>query len=142
MENSENLPVMVVGATGLLGIEICRQLVNAKRKVKGLVRTSSDPAKVQALQQLGVETVTGDIKDAASLKDVFNNVAAVISTASSTFSRQEGDSIETVDGSGQLNVVEAAGKAGVKHFIFISFSQMMQEFPLQTAKRKVEKRLM
>ncbi len=31
---------MVVGATGFLGMEICRQLIAAKRKVKGLVRTS------------------------------------------------------------------------------------------------------
>ena len=142
MENSKNLPVIVVGATGFLGMEICRQLIAAKRKVKGLVRTSSDPTKVHALKQMGVETVTGDIKDVASLNYAFKEVDAVISTASSTFSRQEGDSIESVDNTGQLNVVEAANNAGVNQFIFISFSAMSEEFPLQTAKRKVEKQLM
>jgi len=140
MENSK-FPVIVVGATGFLGMEICRQLVDAKRKVKALVRTSSDLAKVRALQQMGVETVTGDIKDPASLKNAFNEVGAVISTASSTLSRQEGDSIESVDGAGQLNVVEAANNAGVKQFIFISFCPLYGEFTLQTAKRKVEKQL-
>jgi len=141
MKNSNNSPVMVVGATGFLGMEICRQLIAAKRKVKGLVRTSSDPAKVQVLQRMGVETATGDIKDIASLNNVFEEVSAVISTASSTLSRQEGDSIESVDNTGQLNVVEAANNAGVNQFIFISFKAMSEEFPLQTAKRKVEKQL-
>jgi uncharacterized protein YbjT (DUF2867 family) len=142
MENSKNLSVIVVGATGFLGMEICRQLVASKRKVKGLVRTSSDPSKVQALQEMGVEIVTGDIKDVASLSNAFQDGDAVISTASSTFSRQEGDSIETVDNNGQLNVIEAAKNAGVHQFVFISFNVMSQEFPLQTAKRRVEKQLM
>jgi uncharacterized protein YbjT (DUF2867 family) len=140
MENSK-LPVMVVGATGFLGMEICRQLIDANRKVKALVRTSSDQVKVRALQQMGAEAITGDIKDPASLKNAFNKVAAVISSASSTFSRQEGDSIESVDDIGQLNVVEAANNAGVNQFIFISFYTFAGEFPLQTAKRKVEKKL-
>src|SRR5438874_11370196 len=141
MENSKNLSVIVVGATGFLGMEICRQLVASNRKVKGLVRTSSDSAKVETLQRMDVETVTGDMKDVTSLNNAFKNVDAVISTASSTFSRQEGDSIETVDDNGQLNVVEAASNAGVKQFIFISFNNMPQQFPLQTAKRKVETQL-
>ena len=141
MENKTGSYVLVVGATGFLGMEICQQLVAAKRKVKALVRSSSDVTKVRALQQMGVETVIGDIKDAASLQLVFTNVSSVISSASSTLSRQEGDSIETVDHSGQLNVVAAAEKAGATQFIFISFPPMSEEFPLQTAKRAVEKQL-
>jgi uncharacterized protein YbjT (DUF2867 family) len=142
MKNLNNLSVIVIGATGFLGTEICRQLTVARRKVKGLVRPSSDPAKVEALRRMGVETVTGDMKNVTSLKAAFKNVSVVISTASSTFSRGEGDSIETVDDQGQVNVVEAAENAGVKQFIFISFNAMSQEFPLQTAKRNVEKKLM
>lgn len=140
MKNSNGY-VLVVGSTGFLGTEICRQLVDAKRKVKALVRTTSDPAKVQALKDLGIETVTGDIKDSDSLNKAFKDVSAVISSASSTLSRQQGDSIETVDNQGQLNVVNAAKKAEVDQFIFISFNAMSQEFPLQTAKRAVEKEL-
>lgn len=142
MNLAKNEPVLVIGATGFLGMEICRQLVDKKRKVKGLVRAGSDAAKVQALQQMGVETVTGDLKEPDSLNNPVKNVSAIISTASSTLSRQEGDSIETVDGKGQLNLVEAAQKAGVKQFIFISFNANPLESPLQTAKRAVEKKLM
>ncbi|HWJ90098.1 MAG TPA: SDR family oxidoreductase [Flavisolibacter sp.] len=139
MENAK--PVLVVGATGFLGHEICQQLIALNKNVKGLVRTTSDPSKVDALRQMGVETVIGDIKDPGSLTHAFEGVGAVISTASSTLSHQEGDSIESVDRLGQLNVVDAAGKAFVEKFVFISFLESPESFPLQDAKREVEQKL-
>lgn len=132
---------MVVGATGFLGTEICRQLMAAGKEVKALVRTTSAPEKVKALHDMGIQTAIGDIKDASSLEQAFTGVSAVISTVSSTFSRQEGDSIDTVDRQGQLNVVAAAEAAGVEQFIFISFLQSPESFPLQDAKHAVEERL-
>ena len=139
MEHSK--PVLVVGATGFLGMEICRQLASSQKTVKALVRLSSDPEKVKALENLGIEIVTGDIKDRSSLNEVFNNVEQVISTASSTLSKVTGDSIETVDHVGQLNVIDAAQKSGVKKFVFISFPESPEQFPLQDAKRSVEEAL-
>ena len=133
--------VLVVGATGFLGMEICRQLVAANKKVKALVRTTSDENTVNGLKQMGVETVTGDMKDYNSLVGAFKNTEAVISTATAVRSRGAGDSLETVDEDGQLNVVKAAKENGVKHFVFISFNPMPGEFPLQTAKRKTENAL-
>ena len=53
---------LVVGATGLLGTEICRQLREAAIPVKGLVRRGADPAKIDNLKKLGVELVEGDLK--------------------------------------------------------------------------------
>lgn len=67
-------------------------------------------------------------------------VGTVISTASSTLSRQAGDSIDSVDLEGQLHLIEVAKKAGVDHFIFVSF-QASGEFPLKTAKLRVEQYL-
>ena len=143
MENNraKNSAVLVVGATGVLGMEVCRQLAAAGKKVKGLVRTSSQKEKVNGLHELGVETVTGDMKDPQSLYQAFQNVDAVISTATSTISHREGDSIETVDLAGQLKVAEAASAAGVQHVVFISFHPLRPEFPLQSAKRAVESTL-
>ena len=133
--------VMVAGATGFLGMEICSQLIKANKKVKGLVRNTSDENTLKALQQMGVETVTGDVKDINSLTEAFKNVTSVISTVSSVRSRSEGDSLESVDDEGQLNVVKAAKANEVKHVVYISFNQMSEEFPLQSAKRKVENAL-
>jgi uncharacterized protein YbjT (DUF2867 family) len=132
---------LIVGATGLLGSEICRQLAGHDEAVRALVRGTSDPGKVAELTALGVEAVRGDLKDAATLREACRGASAIVSTASSTISRQPGDSIQSVDGQGQLDLVEAAADAGVGHFVLISFPEVGIDFPLQRAKRAVEDRL-
>jgi uncharacterized protein YbjT (DUF2867 family) len=130
---------LVIGATGLLGHEICRQLTEAGHPVRAVVRRTSDQAKRAELERLGVELVEGDLKDRASLARACTGVQSVISTASSTFSRQPGDSIESVDQNGQLALVDAAGQAGVEHLVLISFRENPNiQYPLTAAKRAVE----
>ena len=133
--------ILVVGATGMLGGEICRLLAEQGKPVRALVRGTSSPERVAHLAGLGAEIVRGDLKDRESLAAACRGASAVISTASSTISRQEGDSIGSVDGQGQLNLIEAAEAAGAGHFVFISFSAVGIEFPLQSAKRSAEDRL-
>jgi uncharacterized protein YbjT (DUF2867 family) len=141
MNNSNNSStILVAGATGYLGSEICRQLILKNKNVKGLIRATSDANKVAQLKASGVETIEGDLKDKVSLENALHGVSAVISTVSSTLSRQEGDSIQTVDDEGQINLIDAAVNAGVNQLIYISFCEL-GECPLQTAKRKVEKHL-
>ena len=141
MNNSNNSStILVAGATGYLGSEICRQLISKNKNVRGLVRTTSDSNKVAHLKESGVEIVEGDLKNKGSLENALQGVSAVITTVSSTLSRQEGDSIQTVDDEGQINLVDAAINAGVSHFIYVSTCEL-GECPLQTAKRKVEKHL-
>src|SRR5215469_2152291 len=87
-KSTKNSTVLVVGATGVVGMEVCRQLAAAGKKVKGLVRTSSQKEKVNGLLEMGVETVTGDMKDRQSLYQAFQNVNGIISTTTSTISHQ------------------------------------------------------
>ena len=136
------MKILLVGATGLLGPEICRRLTAAGQKVRASIRPSADGGKRAALVSLGVEPVEGDLKDASSLARACAGIQAVISTASSTLSRQAGDSIETVDQQGQLTLVEAARQAGVDRFVFVSFRENPDiQFPLSVAKRTVERAL-
>jgi NADH dehydrogenase len=65
----------------------------------------------------------------------------VVSTASSTLSRSEGDNIESVDRDGQLAAVTEAKAAGVEQFVLVSFPPTSIPFPLQDAKRAVEEAL-
>jgi NADH dehydrogenase len=132
---------LVVGATGLLGSEICRLLAAEGKPVRALVRPTSDQNKVAQLENLNVEITRGDLKDRFSLNAACLGASAVISTASSTLSRQEGDSIQTVDLEGQLNLIDAAKAANVSRFVLVSFPPVDVEFPLQSAKRSVEDHL-
>jgi NADH dehydrogenase len=108
--------------------------------VRALVRQTSSPEKVERLRRLGVELVTGDLKDPRSLDAACRNVDTVISTASSTISRQPDDSIQRVDHDGQIALVDAAVSNGVERYLFISFSGNLDlECALQSAKRTVER---
>jgi NADH dehydrogenase len=133
---------LVIGATGMVGGEICRLLTSEGKSVRGLARTTSDQYKVDNLKELGVEVVEGDLRDRTSLDKACQDIKAVISTASSMpFSYQPGENdIRTVDTEGQVNLINAAKAAGVKQFVYISFT-MDNDFPLRNAKRTVEKHL-
>ena len=82
------------------------------------------------------------MKDRASLDAACRGTAAVITTASTTFSRQAGDSIRTVDREGQQQLVDAAKAARVSRFVYVSYSHNIDvDCPLTTAKRTVEAHL-
>jgi NADH dehydrogenase len=136
--------ILVVGATGMLGGEICRRLTAVGKPVRGLFRAPSDPVKVSRLESFGVETVQGDVRDRASLDKACQGVTAVISTVSSMpFSYQPGvNDIQTTDLDGVTNLIEAAKANGVSQFVYTSFSGNVDlDFPLRNAKREVERRV-
>jgi uncharacterized protein YbjT (DUF2867 family) len=136
--------ILVVGATGLVGSDICRRLAARGEQVRALVRETSDPAKVRALADLGVETVVGDLRDQASLVRACADVSTVVQTVSSMpFSYVPGvNDINTTDVAGVESLLESAADAGVAHFVYTSFSGGLDlDFPLRNAKRRVEARL-
>jgi uncharacterized protein YbjT (DUF2867 family) len=131
--------ILVVGATGLVGSEVCQRLIRRGESVRALVRITSSSDKVEALKSAGAELFVGDLKDSPSIAAACRGVDGVISTASSTLSRQAGDSIQSVDEAGQLNLVRAAQDANVKRFVFVSFRRIPgMSIPLADAKEQVE----
>ena len=134
--------VLVAGATGLLGSEVCQALIRRGERVRALIRATSSKEKVEALRSSGVELFVGDLKDPQSIAAAYKGVNAVISTASSTLTRQPGDSIQSVDEAGQLSLVNLAKEANVERFLFVSFRRPPGiSFPLGDAKAEVEKAL-
>lgn len=136
--------ILVVGATGLLGSDICKQLASEGRSIRATVRPTADTAKVDQLKSIGVEIVQGDVRDRASLDEACKGIGAVISTVSAMpFSYQPGvNDIQTTDLEGVTNLIQAAKANHVPHFIYTSFSKNIDDdFPLRNAKREVENRL-
>jgi uncharacterized protein YbjT (DUF2867 family) len=133
--------VLVAGATGLVGGEICRILRARNLPVKAMVRTTTDPVKTEELTKLGVQVVQGFLAEKESLLHALQGVNTVISTVSSMpFSYKPGENdIQSVDENGVINLIDASKAAGVNHFIYTSFSKNLDlDFPLRNAKRKVE----
>lgn len=135
---------LVVGATGFLGTEICRRLAAFGTPFRAMVRSSSDQAKKDVLKELGAQLIEGDLKDRASLDRACAGASSVITTAIAISSKQQGDTFETVDLQGQMNLIDAARAAKIQHYVFISVSGNFGKNggnPLVDAKRAVEKHL-
>ncbi|MBN1480169.1 SDR family oxidoreductase [candidate division KSB1 bacterium] len=136
--------ILVVGATGMVGGEICRLLAIDGQPVHALVRKSSDAHKVQHLHDIGIPTVEGDVREKSSLAQAMEYVTEVIATVSAMpFSYIAGENdIDAVDCHGMINLIDAAKEAHARKFIYTSFSGHLDiECPLRNAKRTVEKYL-
>ncbi len=132
-------PVLLVGATGDLGGRTLRALRARGKNVRALVRPGSDSGSIQGV---GVEIVHGDMLDPASLDRAMSGVGAVISSAIGYSRRKKGDSLRT-DVEGNRNLVDAAKRAGVPRFVFLSILACDQapDVPHFWAKKLTEDRL-
>ena len=103
--------VLVVGATGFLGAKILRQLAATTTQPLRAMSRRGSPAGASG----AVEWVRGDLMDPASLEAALQGVDVVISSAN-------GYMKETIaaDFQGNKNLIEAAARAGVKRFVFLS----------------------
>lgn len=108
-------PVLVVGATGNLGGKVVRVLLDNGKKVRALVRPSTDASRLEAL---GVEIARGDMLDEPSLVRAMTGADAVITTAAGyTRGGKQAHDIDTV---GNANLAKAAKEAGVRRFVLTS----------------------
>jgi uncharacterized protein YbjT (DUF2867 family) len=133
--------VLVVGATGTLGSDICRRALDAGHGVRALVRPTSAAERVDALKSAGADPFEGDLKDPPSIERAMDSMDAVVSSATSVHARRDRDDFESVDGAGQRGLVDAAADAGAR-IVYVSYSGgIPAEQPLGRAKRATEERI-
>jgi uncharacterized protein YbjT (DUF2867 family) len=140
----ETSTVMVAGATGYLGKEICRLLRAKKIPVKAMVRTTTDNTVIEKLVEIGVQVFYADLRRKETLPAMLQEVATIVSTISSMPSSYipGENNIQKVDLEGMKNLIDSAKSSGVQHFIYTSFSgQIDIDFPLRNAKRSIEQHL-
>ena len=118
--------VTVVGASGTLGSEIVRALLEKGARVRAMVRATSDRTK---LESLGVtEFLVADLRDATSMQRAMTaepRAEAVVASAagfSAHTAHTKGDNSRT-DTEGYRNLVDAAKNAGVPRVVLISIPE-------------------
>ena len=108
--------ILVTGGTGFVGRNIVRLLVEKGQDVRCLVRESS-PRNV--LDGLDVDFCTGDILVPDTLKEAFNGIDTAIHLVG-IIKEIKGATFERIHAEGTMNVLEAAGEAGIKKYIHMS----------------------
>jgi uncharacterized protein YbjT (DUF2867 family) len=134
--------ILVVGATGFVGKEVVLRLRRKEANVRALVRGGSGRSEAKLLSDAGAEIVDGDLTQPDTLSTACSGIHTVICTATSMPTAKD-DGLRRIDHDGVLSLISSAEKAGVKKFIYLSYSGTIRlESPLETAKRDCEKRLL
>jgi NADH dehydrogenase len=110
-------PVLVTGASGLVGTHTCHALVSHGWTVRALVRDPERAAK--RLDGLPVEIITADIRDRDGLAWAMSGMTAVVHLAAIAI-EQRGQSYEEINAAATARLVQAAADTGVRRFIYMS----------------------
>jgi dihydroflavonol-4-reductase len=109
-------PILVTGATGFLGWHIARLLVEKGCTVRALARPSSS-----ALNLEGVERITGDLRDLASLGPACSGCSVVYHAAADyRLWAPRPEEIYQTNVEGTCNLLEAARRSGVERLVYTS----------------------
>ena len=121
--------VAVTGASGHLGANLVRELIDRGYQVVALVRQTS-----LALEGLDIVRVNGDVSDQQSLARAFKNVDQVYHLAA-YISIQSGDheKLQSINVEGTRNVLEACQLAGVSTLVHFSSIHAIEQRPLDQA---------
>lgn len=110
-------PILVTGATGFLGHTLCPYLVERGYRLRALVRPASA---WEFLRPLGVELAWGDIRDPAAVYAATMGCQAVVHAAGKFRFWGRREDFFSVNLDGSRYALEAARRASVERFIYIS----------------------
>jgi dihydroflavonol-4-reductase len=110
--------VLVTGATGLAGANICKLLIERGDHVRALARETAD---TEPLSSMGVEVITGDVTDAdAVIRAATGSDAAIHCAALLGGASQNLADFEAVNIGGTKNVLDAAEAVGLRRVVAVS----------------------
>ena len=112
------MKILVTGASGMVGANLCRRLVESGRHVRALVRRSVDHP---MLVNLSIEPCTGNVLDGESLKLAMQGCEQVYHLAGViSFEARDRQRMFDVNVQGTKNVLKAAFDAGVQRVVVTS----------------------
>lgn len=138
--------VLVTGAGGSIGSEVCRQI--ARIRPKSIVLLDYDETGLfwidQELQRLGqrATAVIGDIRDSTKMREVFRRICPQIVFHAAAYKhvglmeRHPEDAVAT-NILGTLSVAEASAETGVEKFVLISTDKAVNPTSVMGATKRV-----
>ena len=112
------MKIFVSGATGFIGIQLVKRLREEGHEVHALYRSET---KAQLIRQPGVKLFKGDILDPKSLEQALEGCEEAYHTAAfaGVWARDPA-LVYRLNVDGALNVIEAAGRQGVRRVVLTS----------------------
>lgn len=120
------MTVVITGASGHIGGNLAHALVAQGRRVRALVHERTG-----LLDDLGIETVRGDVRDPGSLAAAFAGAEVVYHLAALiSISGDQGGLVPAINVDGAGNVARVALECGVKRLIHFSSIHAFDQAPL------------
>jgi nucleoside-diphosphate-sugar epimerase len=113
--------VLVDGAAGYLGRRVVEEFLSSGYRVRATDLPQSD---LSSVEKLGAEVVGSNLLDLESLIKVADGVDYVVHCAALFSLDAKMDVLRRVNVDGTKNLLEASKRAGVKHFIHVSSSDI------------------
>ena len=112
------MKTLVTGGTGFVGANVVRALLKRGAEVRALVRPRSDTRNLDSLE---VELVAGDLRDRSSLEAALEGCDTVYHVAAMyTLWVRNPRELYDSNVTGTVNLLEAAGQAGVQKIVYTS----------------------
>lgn len=124
--------ILVTGANGHLGFNVCLRLRKLEYEVRALLLPSDDG---ERLVKLGVKVFYGDVTEITTLEPFFSclesyeNVYLIHAAGIVSISSKKVELLHKVNFEGTKNIVELAIKNNIKRLIYVSSVHAIEEAP-------------
>jgi len=110
-------PVVVTGASGLVGTHVCEQLSRQGWKVRAIVRNTGKAA--QRLGHLPLEIRTGDIRNVADMRSALSGAGSLVHLAAIAIEKP-GQTYHAVNTDATRVLIDSAKAEGVERLVYMS----------------------
>jgi len=126
-------PVVVTGASGLVGTHVCTELAQAGWKIRAVVRDTRKAA--ERLGHLPLEIRVGDIRNTDSMRAALNGAGALVHLAAIAIEKA-GETYDASNRDGTRVLLDAAKAESVQRLVYMSQNGSDSKSPIAFLRSK------